>query len=217
MTPLAALGLFASIQLFVKIAESAWGKLARRMLALILVVVFCAVVYAPNFVLAGRGDVSTSLGDRYNRLQELATTARSLDNEERAFLEEIKQVLGDEDYGKIANFPFDGSVYAFSDQGLETLYKHYFPSKAKNSRIVQERLSEYASDEEVRDAVSALGIEYVLLLDSNDSINPTIYQSFLQNEDWLGITSINDSTPGFETVLSNGDMRLYKLGGEGLE
>lgn len=217
MTPLAALGLFASIQLFVKIAESAWGKLARRMLVLILVVVFCAVVYAPNFVLAGRGDVSTSLGDRYNRLQELATTAQSLDNEERAFIEEIKQVLGDEDYGKIANFPFDGSVYAFSDQGLETLYKHYFPSKVKNNRIIQERLSEYASDKEVRDAVSALGIEYVLLLDSNDSTNPTIYQSFLQNGDWLGITSINDSTPGFETVLSNGDMRLYKLGGEGLE
>lgn len=211
MVPLASLGLFAIVQLFVKLAEFAWGNLAGRTLKLILVIIFCAVVFAPNFILAGRGDMAMSLGNRYDRLQELATTARSLDDDEQAFLEKVQQLLEDEEYGKIANFPFDGSVYAFSSQGLETLYKHHFSSNNSNNVILQEGLSNYSSDEKVRNAADALGVEYVLLLDSNNSNEPTIYQSFLREKDWSGITSISDDTPGFEIVLADGDMRLYRI------
>lgn len=30
-------------------------------------------------------------------------------------------------------------------------------------------------------------------------------------EDWAGIESVTDETPGFEVVLADGDMRLYKI------
>ena len=33
----------------------------------------------------------------------------------------------------------------------------------------------------------------------------------IDNELWSGIRAIDDSTPGFETVLSEGDMRLYRI------
>ena len=34
---------------------------------------------------------------------------------------------------------------------------------------------------------------------------------FLDENDWKGITSITDTTPGFKVVLSEGDMRLYEI------
>ena len=30
-------------------------------------------------------------------------------------------------------------------------------------------------------------------------------------DQWTGIDAINDQTPGFEVVLSEGDMRLYRI------
>lgn len=30
-------------------------------------------------------------------------------------------------------------------------------------------------------------------------------------ENWTGVTNIDENTPGFELVLSEGDMRLYKI------
>ena len=30
-------------------------------------------------------------------------------------------------------------------------------------------------------------------------------------DEWAGIDSVNDETPGFEIVLSQGDMRLYRI------
>lgn len=32
-----------------------------------------------------------------------------------------------------------------------------------------------------------------------------------EGEQWRGIDSIRDDTPGFEAVLAEGDMRLYKI------
>ena len=37
------------------------------------------------------------------------------------------------------------------------------------------------------------------------------WKGSFREQDWLGLSSISDETPGFKTVLSQGDMRLYEI------
>lgn len=38
-----------------------------------------------------------------------------------------------------------------------------------------------------------------------------------QPDTWSGVYAIKDDTPGFELLLSEGDMRLYRINDEALE
>ena len=39
----------------------------------------------------------------------------------------------------------------------------------------------------------------------------TSLYAFYEISDWEGIDSVTDETPGFTPILSEGDMRLYKI------
>ena len=39
----------------------------------------------------------------------------------------------------------------------------------------------------------------------------SVFKDDIDNEIWCGIRAINDETPGFEVVLAEGDMRLYRI------
>ena len=52
----------------------------------------------------------------------------------------------------------------------------------------------------------------MLLLDAGDTEAATLYREFLDKDDWKGFFNITDSTEGLEPVLSEGDMRLYRIG-----
>jgi hypothetical protein len=60
-----------------------------------------------------------------------------------------------------------------------------------------------------------MGIEYVLVLDKGVSYEDGVWLSQYhkgQVVEWGGITSIDDTTPGFSVVLAEGDeMRLYRI------
>ena len=61
-----------------------------------------------------------------------------------------------------------------------------------------------------------LNAHYVLLLDQGDNMVDKDGSGKLFTWDWYsyqweGLRTITDDTPGFEVVLSEGDMRLYRI------
>ncbi len=157
-------------------------------------------VYAP---------VETSeTGDRID------TAPRLYSLDEQRFVEEAKNIVGD---ALVLNQPNDGSGFAFSVSDFDNLYYrsmggYGFDGNNANSDIIREQLDDIATNSSVQDAVKNLGAEYVLKLDQGDQYvraNPYLWS--YREEDWTGIDSIDDDTPGFEIVLSEGDMRLYRI------
>lgn len=139
--------------------------------------------------------------------------SRPLDANEIAFLHRVKAEVGD---SCVLNQPYDGSVYAYAIDGVDVLFKQYNPPSSPDIQLVTGGMKDVARSSEVRGAAGRLGIRYVLLLDKGDgphgfSSNGTFYPHGYLKEGWAGINGIDDGTPGFSTVISQGDMRLYKV------
>ena len=66
------------------------------------------------------------------------------------------------------------------------------------------------TDPDVAAAAHDAGVKYVLLLDVGEA---EVQPHFIAYEPakWAGITAVGDDTPGLEVVLSEGDMRLYRV------
>lgn len=140
-------------------------------------------------------------------------TFKHLSYEELQFAIEAEAIVGDA--GLMANEPFDGSVYLFGGYDMPVYYKSvrgYGASDEKpSSALIRERLNEIAENEEVQQAVRDAGIRYVLQLDKGNVEKQPGRHNGYKEEQWEGIASINDDTPGFSVVLSRGDMRLYEI------
>lgn len=128
---------------------------------------------------------------------------------EREFVEQAAEITGDD---KVFNIPKDGSLFAYPSSGMKTVLRWDLAgfSGDASTRIVQRSLDDLATDASVRNAVNDLGFKYVLLLDKGhepgmESWGGVSYKS------WAGPTSITEETPGFELVLSEGDMELYRV------
>lgn len=119
---------------------------------------------------------------------------------------------------KVINIPFDGSCLAYDIQGLNTYYRDPHISGSKNSTetehswLYRKQLSNYLDCQQIRDALKNDHIEYVLMLDDGESEGePERYFAGYNENDWSGITSINENTPGFSLVLTKDDMKLYRI------
>ena len=119
---------------------------------------------------------------------------------------------------KVINIPFDGSCLAYDIQGLNTYYRDPHISGSKNSSetehswLYRKQLSNYLDCQQIRDALKKDCIEYVLMLDDGESEGePERYFAGYNENDWSGITSINENTPGFSLVLAKDDMKLYRI------
>ncbi len=132
-----------------------------------------------------------------------------LTKEEDAFVRQAMDIVPEG--VTVANVANDGSEWSYGYEGLNTLYRRQYRDVFDRYPIVREHLSELATSEEVQRQVKDLGIGYVLLLDDKTSGNPTIWDYLYNPDDWAGIESITEDTPGFELVLSEEDMRLYKI------
>lgn len=211
--PLASYGLYALSLFVTRVAERVWE--ARNLSIAFVGVCIAAtfLIYMPNHILPGRGEVRTALGDRRARLSALATNVGALSADERSFLEECRAVVGDE---TVLNNPYDGSVFAYACADIDIQFKTYRAVVGSPSTIDSWRVTRWINliedNEGVREAANNLGIEYVLVLDSAQSDEPTMYEFFTYKEvQWQGIMNITDETPGFEVVLAEGDMRLYRI------
>ena len=48
-------------------------------------------------------------------------------------------------------------------------------------------------------------------LDQPDDSEATFYGAFYDPDKWTGVLRIDETTPGFECILSDEDMRLYRI------
>ena len=91
-------------------------------------------------------------------------------------------------------------------------------SPTEDNCQISKSLDKIAESNKVRRAVQRIGAEYLLILDrsdfsnvrDNDDLVQSIYASYSKHN-WEGIDNITDKTKGFTVVLSQGDMRLYRI------
>ncbi|HJH44146.1 MAG TPA: hypothetical protein K8V16_10200 [Rubneribacter badeniensis] len=138
------------------------------------------------------------------------------DEEERAFVGEVRKAVPSDSL--ILNVPDDGSAFAYAVDDLRVYYRYLRTyggdDETEESRLIRTRLDHVASDAKVREAVREVGGEYVLLLDQGpgDPSSPRRYLfTYEDGRNWMGILGITDDTPGFEVVLAEKDMRLYRI------
>lgn len=145
----------------------------------------------------------------------LSTAERGpLDEEELAFLDEVAGVVGPGE--RVVNQPHDGSVFAYATDGVDVLFQQYSIADTPENVLLRAHLCDLASDGAVQAAIEELGVSYVLQLDHGQSSTglsdgATFYADWYEPETWAGINSVDDDTPRFEVVLSEGDMRLYRI------
>ena len=101
-------------------------------------------------------------------------------------------------------------------EGLNTLFRRSATAGPSGSEpyatVLRTKLCDYTASDEVREAVEKTGARYVMLLDEKSCDDRTVVKLRYKEEDWVGIESITQDTPGFTLVLSEGDMRLYQIG-----
>ena len=113
----------------------------------------------------------------------------------------------------IANLPQDGSLWAYGTNDLHVLWRFpngYDVSERPASAILRKRLNRIASDPEVLQTVRDLNVQYVLILNNVVDYSNAVTSTYKPGT-FRGITQITDTTPGFEVVLEEGSMRLYKI------
>lgn len=182
------------------------------------------LVAFPTFDCAGLCRIegaSSVVGDRVEK-QNAPAVLNMLGEDERRFVDEVQKVVSEDDL--VINEPDDGSVFLYGLDGMRTYYRYFTgygleAGESEDSYLIRGHLDEIATNAEVKEAVDRLGAEYVLVLDQGDT-EPRGPQGearrFLpvhgvSKEAWQGIVDITDETPGFEVVLSEGDMRLYRI------
>ena len=132
--------------------------------------------------------------------------------EENEFLEKVAAVVGD---SRVLNNPFDGSAFAYALHGINTEYRTFGPFDVKG-RPLRKGVDKITKNAKVQHDVKEHGIEYVLQLDHGDAYkglgeDATYIVLAYNYRGWKGINGVRDDTPGFTVVLSEGDMRLYKI------
>lgn len=139
------------------------------------------------------------------------------DPDERAFVRKVKEVLPGDAF--VVNVPDDGSVFAWDADDLNVMYRYtggYGGADEKaDSKFIRDGLANVTRSYGVIQAVRKTGAEYVLLLDQGGdsySLRERRYLfTYSDGQNWQGILSITDETPGFEVVLAQDDMRLYRI------
>ncbi len=136
-----------------------------------------------------------------------------LDYGEMDFVKKVKSVIPKD--ALIINQPFDGSMYAFGKSGINLYYRDNAKygktsGETAESRLIRKELKNIDKNKQVKEAVKKIGASYVLLL-KPDFKNTGMYYPNYKSKEWVGIDGINDSTQGFELILEQDNMRLYKI------
>lgn len=220
--PLVALGLDAIARLVDALLGRGRGHV-RRIACGVLLAVFCVLAYMPSIHIRDT-TILTALGEVHDGLvsNNSRKTKSLLEADERAFVEQVKEIVPEGEL--VVNVPDDGSIYAYGVSGLRVLYRDFrvyddgssAPGSSGSvelpaSKLIRKGASGYLADERVRAALDEVGARYFLILDEGDSLAEGPPVGMLDEDLWTGITSIAPDTPGFELVLSEGDMRLYEL------
>ena len=214
--PLAALGLSATWSLvMLPFRRIRTQKLAGVLAAFALSLVFLIANYAPCIYIPSQGLVLNGFGQVRDMLAGGNDTEENklpYDETENEFVAKAMEIIPEGE--GVANIPYDGSAYSKGLNGLNVLYPNwydYVDEKDWDLTLVRTGLCNYTSDERVLEATQRVGVRYVLLLDLGNEDGIGMYEAPYERERWIGLSSINDETPGFRAVLAEGDKRLYEL------
>lgn len=215
--PLVALG-FAWL---VELGASLLGKMHlghqgtrdSRAVAVALVLLLVVCQFAPVRFTFGETDVRPGLMKIHAEVSSRYSWEKGLTSEEDEFVKRVMSIAG---RGCVVNVPSDGSCWSYGVEGLNTLFRRSATAGPSGSEpyatVLRTQLCDYAVSDEARDAVEKTGARYAMLLDDKSCDDRTVVKLRYKEEDWVGIESITQDTPGFTLVLSEGDMRLYRIG-----
>ena len=210
--PLAVAGLYALVRIVQKIlatlrpahAESRQNKIAAG----IVIALVCVAIYSP---------VAPGNLPFFKHVQNITAThaGREIDvpytDTEKNFVDRVNELIDEDDV--VLNLPYDGSMMAYGLSDLSVYYRSIAgygrASESEQGALMREQLSSLATNEQVQEAVRETSADYVLIMaNGEDQLN---FTSAYDPELWKGIESINENTPGFELVLSEGDKKLYRI------
>lgn len=225
--PLAALGLHHTASVAAHLLNSfvrasggkpiSYGTAAAALAAAV-------VVFFPSYDIPGHHHVETGFGAIRERVEDQNSVVMMnyLDAAEKDFVKQVREIVPDDEV--IINSPDDGSIFLYGYDGLRTYYRYLTgysieSGESADSAFIRKGLYRLAADARVKEAVRAIGAQYVLVLDqgkddaaeSDDERWRFILKDETDDEVWSGIRAIDDETPGFEIVLSQDDMRLYRM------
>lgn len=218
--PLAAQGLSAILIFLQKRLND--RVLVWRIVVGALSALFCVLVYRPgiwmngSFVDSAFGKIRWEFtqGNDHDR-------PNMLSSEEERFLKEVADIVPEGSL--IVNMPDDGSAFAYATDGLRTYYREYRVHEGVESdesskrfetlesELIRKHANTIAANAEVQAAFETIGAQYVLILDYGDALERQPMLPTFDMRHWEGIAGITDETPGFSLVLSEGDMRLYRV------
>jgi hypothetical protein len=174
----------------------AWGDSLTAVALTVIVVVFSVT--------------GAALENRAGALREKAFTGDEqwVSPAEEDFLDRTAEIVGPD--AVVANNPFDGSTMGYSLNGIQMLFPalpgNWMGVPSADQQVLMTALNTAATDTEVCRAVTDLGVEYVIGLDTGErGIFGDAPQMF------AGIIAVTGSTPGFEPVLEDGDFALYRV------
>lgn len=187
--------------------------ITKALATCVCIVVFLTLNYMPHVLripIRGIGELPSFPATRGIAKEWLDESNEFLlyDQNEKQFVDRVLEITGTDSL--IINMPYDGSLYSFPLDDANVFYKsHVGEDDSMNSSVIRTRLYELIVNEEVQQAIKESGARYVMILhkdaESNDDRN------HWNPDEWIGIDGITDETPGFEVVLSEGDMRLYRI------
>ena len=218
--PLAGLGFYAFIKFVIRFCD----KLDLRWLAFggrvplamsVGMVLFVVLNYYPSYAIPGHFGVDTAFGGFEDKVisDYNATGPNVLDSDEVAFLDEVEEIVPSN--ALILNQPHDGSAFAYGLNDLNLYYREFGDEwngkETPESKVIRLGIDEVVSNAEVKEAVDKLDAQYILILDLGGEREDSYYLSSYDPWYWQGFGRLDDETPGFDVVLSRGDMRLYKI------
>jgi hypothetical protein len=112
----------------------------------------------------------------------------------------------------VINCPVDGSAFAYVTNDINVYYRRYnITYMTDDAKTLITRLNNLSTDAEVQGIIDELDAEYVLLLDEGFAPESSVYWDKYNDKQWSGFARITDQAEGLDLVLSEGDMRLYRI------
>lgn len=215
---LASLGLWALAHLLLKLVTRLTrftvSSNCKRVGAIVIAAMLVAATVYPGVAAPGSQSGDVAFKTVAEGIRAVNNGLAVYDAGEKQFVQQAKVLI--EPNALVINVPDDGSAFAFAADGLRTYYRYTreydIPDEKPESKTIRDGLYRIADDDAVKDAVRAIGATYVIQLDQGE---PYLDRKYLFTYEggtkWKGIDAIRDDTPGFEVVLEQDDMRLYRI------
>lgn len=182
--------------------------------SLVVAVAFALLQFTPIHVGYHGRQVYLSLSAIAHEIHSRYSWSNTLTSEEDAFIRKAMEQCIPEG-ALVINLPNDGTCWSYGVEGINTFYRRCSATGGRDdgaeAKLIRTELDEVSTNEEVRQTLENLDARYLLILDDASSDNPTKTSQRYKAEDWVGIESITPDTPGFQLLLSEGDMRLYQI------